>query len=263
MSSYDFIIKNGLCALPSAASHSGPHVRLEKTDIGIKDGRIHSLSPGAQASAAQTIDATHLVVLPGVIDSQVHFREPGLTHKEDLYTGTLGAIAGGVTTIFEMPNTKPNTSTLEKLTEKINLARSKAKCDFAFFIGATNDNPPKLEELARVHGCSGVKIFMGSSTGDLLVAEDKYLEAIFAAVRVAPISVHCEDEFILNAQKYIADEGRHPRVHPEWRSPESALSATRRIVTIARKHGRGVHVLHVSSAGEMDFLRKNKDVCHR
>lgn len=260
MSSYDLIIKNGLCAIPQTMQTGGPSVRLEKIDIGIKNGRIQSLGLANHAKAARTIDATHLTILPGVMDSQVHFREPGLTHKEDLYTGTLGAIAGGVTTIFEMPNTKPNTSTREKLEEKVNLARAKAKCDFAFFVGATNDNPPLLEDIARLPGCSGVKIFMGSSTGDLLVAEDKYLEAIFAHVRRAPISVHCEDEFILIDRKHIAEKGRHPRFHPDWRSPESALSATRRIVNIARKHQRGVHVLHISSADEMDFLRKNKDV---
>jgi dihydroorotase len=232
---------------------------MEKTDIGIRNGKIQSLGLASGAASREVIDATGLTILPGVIDSQVHFREPGLTHKEDLYTGTLGAIAGGVTSIFEMPNTKPNTSTREKLEEKLNLAAAKAKCDYAFFIGATNDNPPTLEELTRIPGCSGVKIFMGSSTGDLLVAEDKYLEAIFANVRHAPISVHCEDEFILKARQPIAAAGRHPRVHPLWRDESSALSATTRIVAIAKKYRRGVHILHVSSKAEMEFLAKNKD----
>lgn len=253
MSSYDLLLKNGLCALPQTDGS----LRFEKTDIGIKDGKILSLSPGVAATAAHIVDAAHLTVLPGVIDSQVHFREPGLTHKEDLYTGTLGAVAGGVTAVFEMPNTKPNTSTRESILEKIKRGSEKAKCDFAFFVGATPQNTDQLQELSEIPGCSGVKIFMGSSTGDLLVAEDKYLQRILERV-TSPISVHCEDERLLTAQKHIAIDGAHPRFHPHWRDVNSALTATRRIVEIAKFNRRKVHVLHVSSGDEMAYLRKNK-----
>jgi len=254
MSSYDLIIKNGTCAITTPENE----IRLEKVDLGIKNGKILTIGLAANAKALSTIDAKHLIVLPGVIDSQVHFREPGLTHKEDLYSGTLSAIAGGVTSIFEMPNTKPNTSTREKLVEKLNLAQSKAKCDYAFFIGATNDNPPQLESLSKIPGCCGVKIFMGSSTGDLLVSEDKYLESIFQNVKNTPISVHCEDEAILKQRKSIAENGKHPRFHHVWRNVDSALSATKRIVHFAKKYNRSVHVLHVSSQEEMEFLALNK-----
>jgi dihydroorotase len=255
MSSYDLFIKNGLCAvtLPDQS------VRLEKTSIGVKNGKILALGLAGNVDAKQTIDATGLCVLPGAIDSQVHFREPGLTHKEDLYTGTLGAICGGITSIFEMPNTKPNTSTQEKIDEKIKLGESKAKCDFAFFVGATSENAGELDSIARTPGCCGIKIFMGSSTGDLLVADDVSLEKIFRGSR-RPIAVHCEDEAILNSRKWIAEKGRHPRYHPVWRNVESALNATKRIVRIAEKYKRRVHILHVSSAEEMDFLRTRKHI---
>lgn len=253
MSSYDLIIKNGDCVV----TDSQGHLHIERTNIGIQNGKILAIGLAATAQAKKTIDATHLTVLPGVIDSQVHFRDPGLTHKEDLYTGTLSAICGGVTSIFEMPNTQPNTSTLFRLQEKLNLAQSKAKSHYAFFIGATNENSEKLEELAQTPGCCGVKIFMGSSTGDLLVSEDTYLEKIFKNVR-RPISVHCEDESILLAQKDIAVKGGLPRFHHKWRNVRSALTATQRIVRIAQKYNRGVHVLHISSLDEMEFLKKNK-----
>lgn len=255
MSSYDLVIQNGLCAL----TLSDQSLRLETATIAVKNGKIAAINPSGKWTATQTIDASHLHVLPGIIDSQVHFREPGLTHKEDLYTGTLQAICGGVTSVFEMPNTKPNTSTQKRIDEKINLGESKAKCDFAFFVGATPDNSADLDRIAQTEGCCGIKIFMGSSTGDLLVADDKHLENIFRVNR-RPIAVHCEDETLLQQRKYIAEEGRHPRYHPRWRNVETALNATKRIVAIAEKYKRKVHVLHVSSAEEMAFLKNKKNV---
>jgi dihydroorotase len=253
MSSYDLLIKNGECLVTTP---QGNLVR-EKTNIGVKNGKILALGLAGSTSAKETIDATHLTVLPGVIDSQVHFREPGLTHKEDLYSGTLSAVCGGVTTIFEMPNTSPNTSSLFRLQEKLNLAQGKAKSNYAFFVGATSDNWKELEQIAQTPGCCGVKIFMGSSTGDLLVAEDHFLERIFKNV-TRPISVHCEDEKLLVQRKSIATTGAHPRFHPVWRNVESALLATKRIVQIAEKYRRKVHVLHISSADEMEYLKNKK-----
>lgn len=253
MSSYDLLILNGDCLLTTPSGT----LKREKTNIGIKNGKILALGLASSTSAQKTLDANHLTVLPGVIDSQVHFREPGLTYKEDLYTGTLSAICGGVTTIFEMPNTSPNTSTQARLDEKLNLAQSKAKTHYAFFVGATNDNSETLDLIARTPGCCGVKIFMGSSTGDLLVAEDHYLDRILKNVNV-PISVHCEDEKILLQRKSVATKGGHARYHHDWRNVESSLRATQRIVALAEKYNKSVHVLHISSADEMAFLKKKK-----
>lgn len=255
MSSYDLLITNGNCVISSPSGE----LKLEKTNIGIKDGKILALGLAATAKSKKTIDAQNLTLLPGVIDSQVHFREPGLTHKEDLYTGTLSALYGGVTTVFEMPNTNPNTSSRERLLEKISLAQSKAKTHYAFFLGATNENQNNLDQISNMDGCCGVKIFMGSSTGDLLVSEDSILENIFKKTK-SPISVHCEDEALLVQQKDRALRGQNARFHPFWRDVNSALSATKRIVTIAEKQRRGVHVLHVSSAEEMAFLKEKKHV---
>jgi dihydroorotase len=189
----------------------------------------------------------------------VHFRDPGLTHKEDLYTGTLSAIAGGVTTVFEMPNTKPNTSTLERMQEKITIAEGKAKCDFAFFVGATKDNVYELDAISKMDGCCGIKIFMGSSTGDLLVAEDQYLESILRNTS-AHISIHAEDENTLNERKHLAEQGQSPEWHPRWRNVTSALKATQRIVAIAEKLGRRIHVLHITSQEEVAFLKTKRHV---
>lgn len=253
MSSYDLLIQDAECLL----SDSHGQIRREVTNIGIKNGKILALGLARSTSAMESLSLKGLTVLPGVIDSQVHFREPGLTHKEDIYTGTLSALAGGVTTIFEMPNTSPNTSTQFRLDEKLQLARSKAKTHYAFFVGATNDNADQLDSIAKTEGCCGVKIFMGSSTGDLLVSDDYHLDRILKTVKV-PISVHCEDENMLIARKPIATNGKNVRYHSEWRNTDSALTATRRIVHLAEKHNRSVHVLHISSADEIVFLRTKK-----
>lgn len=253
MSRYDLILKNGTCVL----TDKNGALHTENIDIGVVNGKIQALGLDASAKAESEFDAKHLVVLPGIIDSQVHFREPGLEYKEDLYTGTLSAVAGGVTSIFEMPNTKPNTSNQFRLDEKLALAASKAKCDYAFFVGATRDNVSELDRIAETPGCVGIKIFMGSSTGDLLVAEDVHLENILRST-TKPIAVHCEDEELLKARKSIAEKGAHPRFHPRWRNVATALRATQRIVSLAEKVGRKVHVLHITSAEELDFLKNKK-----
>lgn len=252
---YDLIIKDGTCVITTKDGQ----LKQEITNLGVNNGKIQAIGLGSSAQASSTIDAKGLHILPGIIDSQVHFREPGLEHKEDLYTGTLSAIAGGVTSVFEMPNTNPSTSTKERFEEKIKLAESKAKCDFAFFIGATNDNHEQLPQLERLPGCSGVKIFMGSSTGGLLVAEDHYLEKILRHPG-RRIAVHCEDEFILKARKHLAEAGGHAKYHPVWRNIDSAFSATKRIVAIAEKYNRPIHTLHITTAEEIDFLRQHKNV---
>lgn len=205
------------------------------------------------------MDLRGLTVLPGLIDSQVHFREPGMTHKEDLETGTRGAALGGITSIFEMPNTIPPTTTEELFRDKQKRAQGRAWIDYAFFIGGSPDNVDELARLERLPGTPGLKIFMGSSTGTLLVEDDETLEKIFRSGR-RRVTVHSEDERILRANKKIAQESGDVKMHPVWRSVESAVSSTERVIRIARKTGRPVHVLHVTSAEEMEILGKNKDV---
>lgn len=218
-------------------------------------GRIVAI--GEVGPAAEDIDCSHLHVLPGIIDTQVHFREPGLEHKEDLDTGTRSAALGGVTSIFEMPNTKPNTDTAERLADKVARGRDHGWVDFAFFLGATNDNASEVGLLENEEGCAGVKVFMGSSTGSLLVWQDEVLEEVLRTGR-RRVAVHCEDEERLVERKDFAVG--HPRTHPIWRDEQTALRATTRLVTLARKTGRAVHVLHVTTQEEAEFLRGQKDV---
>jgi dihydroorotase len=204
-------------------------------------------------------EAAGLYVLPGVIDTQVHFREPGLEHKEDLEAGTRGAVLGGVTGVFEMPNTSPNTDSKEALEDKLARAAGRAWCDHAFFVGATTENAAELGALELLPGCCGVKIFMGSSTGNLLVADDAALEQVLRHSR-RRCAIHAEDEFRLRERLTIAQEGGDPRYHPKWRDETAAINATHRIVALAHKTGHPVHVLHISTAEEMDFLAQHKDI---
>jgi dihydroorotase len=251
---FDAIVRGGTIVGAGANGHDG------LGDIGIRNGRFAAIGNLSSASAAEVIDAKGLHVLPGVIDSQCHFREPGLEHKEDLATGTAGAALGGVTAIFEMPNTKPNTATAADLNEKLRRARGRAWCDHAFYLGGTSGNAEELRELELLPGCAGVKVFMGSSTGDLLVEDDAALERILINGR-RRMAVHCEDEPRLRERRgLIPDHGATAHLHPIWRDVETALRATTRLVTLARKHHRRVHVLHVTTADEMEFLRGHKDL---
>lgn len=246
----DLVLTNGEVALPG-----GP----DRKDIGIQGGKIVSILPsGAKVEAKETLDCSGLTILPGVIDSQVHFREPGLEHKEDLESGTRSAIMGGITTIFEMPNTNPATITVEALEHKLKRARETAWTDHAFFVGGTPEDVD-WGMLESQKGCSGVKIFMGSSTGSLLVSEDEHIANILKQTR-RRVAVHCEDEERLKERKSIAVEGCKPEFHPVWRDEESALRATRRLLKIAREQRAQVHVLHVTTRQEMELLADYKDV---
>ncbi len=227
-------------------------------DIGIVGGRICELGSLSQASAGEVIDCTGLHILPGVMDTQVHFREPGLMHKEDLETGSRSAVMGGVTAVFEMPNTDPLTITAETFSDKIKRAHHRMNCDFAFFIGGTRDNVQDLPELERAPGCAGVKVFIGSSTGALLVEDDESLRKIFNVVR-RRAAFHAEDEYRLNDRKHLRIEG-DPRSHPVWRDEVAALMATQRLVALARETGKRIHVLHISTKDEIEYLRDHKDV---
>jgi len=246
---FDLLIKGA-----TVVNHAGEG----PADIGIRDGRIAAIGSLASAAAAETLDATGLHVLPGVIDTQVHFREPGLEHKEDLPTGSRSAVLGGVTAVFEMPNTKPATVSAEALADKVTRGRGRMYCDFAFFVGATRDNVEDLPRLEKLPGAAGVKVFMGSSTGDLLVDDEPTLSRILALIQ-RRASFHAEDEARLRERAALRREGE-PESHSEWRDPEAALAATAKLMRLATAAGKRVHVLHVSSAAEMQLLALHKDV---
>ncbi|MEL6480455.1 MAG: dihydroorotase [Pseudomonadota bacterium] len=227
-------------------------------DIGVRGGSIVALGSLAADTAESVVDCTGLHVLPGVIDTQVHFREPGLTHKEDLETGSRGAVLGGVTGVFEMPNTNPLTTTREAFDAKIAAGTNRMHCDFAFYVGGTHENVSELAELERLPGCAGVKVFMGSSTGSLLVPDDAGVEAILSAIN-RRAAFHSEDEYMLEDRKGLRVAG-DPSSHPVWRSPEVALNCTKRLVSLARRTGKRIHVLHISTGEEMAYLADHKDV---
>jgi len=246
---YDLILKGG-----TVVNHDGEGAR----DLGISGGRIAALGDLSHATAGEVIDCRGLHILPGVIDTQVHFREPGLTHKEDLESGSRSAVMGGVTAVFEMPNTQPTTTSAEALADKVARAHHRMHCDFAFFMGGTRENTQALPELERLPGCAGVKVFMGSSTGSLLVEDDEGVRNILKVIR-RRASFHSEDEYRLNERKHLRVPG-DPRSHPVWRDDVAALTCTQRLVRLARKTGKRVHVLHISTGQEMEFLRDHKDV---
>jgi dihydroorotase len=247
--SYDLIIRGGTTAAPGG---------IVAADVGVRGGRIAAIGR-IDGSAAQEIAAAGLHVLPGVIDTQVHFREPGLEHKEDLATGTAAAALGGVTAVFEMPNTKPSTLTAADLADKQRRAKGRAWCDIAFFVGAAAGNAEQLAELERLPGCAGVKMFMGSSTGDLLVADDQTIRRVLANGR-RRMAVHSEDEARLRERFALVKDGADPAMHPVWRDVETAVAATQRLMRMAREARRRVHVLHVTTAEEIPILAGNKDI---
>jgi len=247
---YDLIIAGGMLATPGG---------LTRADVGLRDGRIGALGQLDRGAAAEVFDAGGLHVLPGVVDTQVHFREPGAEHKEDLASGTAAAALGGVTAVFEMPNTSPSTLSAEDLADKLRRAEGRAWVDHAFFIGAADENAAELPVLERLPGCCGVKIFMGSSTGSLLVEDDETLEAVLRS-GTRRVAVHAEDEGRLRERLALVRGGAPVAMHPEWRDAETALRATQRLLRIARAAGRRVHVLHVSTGDEMPLLAANKDL---
>jgi dihydroorotase len=229
-----------------------------KTDIAISSGRIAALGDLAGADAAEKINCAGLHILPGVIDTQVHFREPGLTHKEDLASGSLSAVMGGVTGVFEMPNTSPATTDAAAFSDKISRATGRMHCDFAFYVGGTHHNASQLPKLERLPGCAGVKVFMGSSTGSLLVADDEGVGAILSGLN-RRAAFHSEDEYRLKERLNFQRPG-DPASHPVWRDPETALMCTKRLVGLADRLGRRVHVLHISTADEIAWLAAHKRV---
>lgn len=249
MASFDLIIRGGVVV---TAEQTG------LADIAVRGGRIAAIGSVA-GDAAEIFDAKGLHILPGVIDTQVHFREPGLEHKEDLATGTKAAVLGGVTAAFEMPNTKPNTVTQADLEDKIRRARGRVWSDIAFYVGATPENLAELPKLERQRGCAGVKMFMGSSTGTLLVADDATVLQVLKHGR-RRMAVHAEDEARLKERFALVRDGAPPAMHPVWRDVETAYLATQRLIGLAQQAKRRVHVLHVTTAEEMGFLARHKDI---
>ncbi|MAA92122.1 MAG: dihydroorotase [Gammaproteobacteria bacterium] len=248
MESFDKILKNGTVFLPTGRVN---------TDVGIKDEKIAYI--GSCDHASEIIDCTNLFIFPGLIDTQCHFREPGGEHKETIKTGTQAAALGGMIGIFEMPNTNPLTTTPEALTHKINRGIDTAYTDFAYYFGGTYQNSSNLSVWENLPGVCGVKIFMGASTGNLLSATDEEVEAVVSNGKRV-IAVHAEDEFLMNENKeHILKDSTDVGMHCKWRDVNSSLNATQRVVRLAKKHSRHVHVLHITTAEEMDFLRQNKD----
>ncbi len=246
---YDLILTGG-----TVVNHDGEG----KRDVGVRAGRIAAIGDLGQASAAETIDCRGLHILPGVVDSQVHFREPGLEHKEDLETGSRAAVLGGVTAVFEMPNTNPLTTSEAALADKVRRATNRMHCDFAFWVGGTRDNAGDVGELERLPGAAGIKVFMGSSTGNLLVEDDEGVASILRNTR-RRAAFHSEDEFRLRERLGERVEG-DPSSHPVWRDEIAALRCTERLVRIARQTRARIHVLHISTTEEILFLEQHKDV---
>tara|TARA_B100001250_G_C19816630_1_gene798777 strand:- start:3179 stop:4489 length:1311 start_codon:yes stop_codon:yes gene_type:complete len=246
--SFDIIFKNANITNDTSSFTS---------DIGIKSGKISEIGDLGNSSD-NIIELDHLNLIPGVIDTQVHFREPGAEHKEDLSSGTKAAILGGVTGVFEMPNTDPSTTNVSALKDKFTRAKDRSYCDYAFYVGGTEDNSEILPELEKIEGCCGVKVFMGLSTGSLLVSDDKDLEKILSKINNRA-SFHSEDQYLLEERKKYQVKG-DTNSHEIWRNDEQCFIATQRLLKLARKNKKNVHVLHVSTAQEIDLLSKNKDI---
>jgi dihydroorotase len=246
---FDLLIKGGITATPNG---------IAEADVGVVDGKIVAVGALANAKAAEIFDAKGLHVLPGVIDTQVHFREPGNEHKEDLETGSRAAVLGGVTGVFEMPNTAPPTTTRAAIEDKLARAKNRMHCDYAFYAGATPQNVGALAELERIPGVCGVKAFLGSSTGSLLLNHpDDILAALKGGTR--RMAVHSEDEDRLEARKNLRVTG-DVRSHPVWRDEEAARASTERVIRLAQQAGRRLHVLHVTTAEELPLLAAARDL---
>ncbi|MEZ6031235.1 MAG: dihydroorotase [Hyphomonadaceae bacterium] len=246
---FDLILKGGMVATPGG---------IAQADVGVKDGKIAEIGSFDASQAGHVFEAPGLHVLPGVIDSQVHFREPGLEWKEDLETGARAAALGGVTAVFEMPNTDPSTTSPEMMADKLARAKGRMHVDHAFYAGATHDNTNLLPEMERMQGVCGVKVFMGASTGQLLVEDDEGVERVLNAIS-RRAAFHSEDEYRLAERRKLARQGDWTS-HYEVRDAEAAISSTKRLLRLARKTGKRIHVLHVTTAEEMELLAAAKDV---
>ncbi len=239
-------------------------------DLLIDDGIIQKIFPGGSTELQQydhlrKIDLRGMWLMPGVIDDQVHFREPGLTHKADLFTESRAAVAGGITSFMEMPNTSPQTTTQALLEEKFRLGREKSMANFSFYFGATNDNLDEIKGTDPDNVC-GIKVFMGSSTGNMLVDNPDTLEQLFKSIRL-PIAVHCEDESIvrrnLEDAKMIYGEAIPTYMHPAIRSREACYQSSRMAISLAEKFDTRLHLLHLSTRDEVRLLNNNQPLADK
>ena len=244
---YSLIIKNGSCYIDG---------KFQKIDLALSGNKIKKVGK-IDLNSGKVFDATGKIVLPGAIDTQVHFREPGANDAENLESGSRAAVAGGITSVFEMPNTNPPTSTFKEFNNKLSAARNRMFCNYAFYFGATPDNMKELASVNTLEGCCGVKLFAGSSTGNLLVSQEKDIEKVISNSSKI-ISVHSEDENILLSRKKFIKEG-DVTSHPVWRNEECALESTKRVVRLAQKHKKKIHILHVSTKEEIDFFSEKRD----
>jgi dihydroorotase len=246
---FDLLIRGGICVTPSGVAAA---------DVGIKEGRIAAIGALSQANAAEVFEARGLHVLPGIIDTHVHFREPGNLEKEDMETGSRAAVLGGVTAVFDMPNTNPATTTRLHVEDKLKRAAARMYCDHAFYVGASPENIGALCELELLPGVAGVKAFLGSSTGSLLLDKEEMILAALKSGR-RRMAVHSEDEARLRARAKLAMPG-DPRTHPVWRDVETARISTERVLRLARLMGRNLHVLHVTTAEELPLIAAARDI---
>ena len=246
---FDLVIKNAQVAHPDGS--------IVDADPACKNDRIERIDQPITGQAREPIDAHGNLLLPGIIDPQVHFREPGQPEKEDLGSGSRAAAAGGVTAFLDMPYNKPVATTRASMAAKIASAAANGVPHHGFFIGATPDNVSDLQSVAGMDGVCGIKIFMGSSTGDLLVHQQKHLENIFANTgRI--IATHAEDEDRLKGRFSDFEHRTDIAAHAEWRDVECAMLATQRAAALAKDHDHRLHVLHLTSGAEADWLASNK-----
>jgi dihydroorotase len=247
---YDLLITNGTCVLPWGS---------EAISVGVRGGRIATMGCASTDTADTVLDATGLHVLPGLIDPHVHLRDPGDRAVETIPTGTRAAVLGGLTAVFDMPNTAPSITDADRLAWKQGYAETEAWCDMGLYVGGTKTNIPSLADLERAQGVCGVKIFAGSSTGDLMIEDDEHLEQAMRSGR-RRIAYHSEDEYRLQARKPMFKSGDPYSHHMVWRDEECAFLGTRRLMALARKTGRPAHILHVSTAQEFEYLKDYRDI---
>jgi dihydroorotase len=251
MAGYDLVLRGGTLVLPWGQ---------EQADAGVRQGRIAAIGSIPAGQGAQEIDCRGLHVLPGLIDSHVHLREPGDPKVETIATGTKAAVLGGLVAVFDMPNTAPSITNREQLDWKRDYVGKHAWCDMGMYVGALKSNIPTLGELELQPNVCAIKVFAGSSTGDLMIEDDENLERVMRGGR-RRICYHSEDEYRLQARRPNYTTGMPYRMHADWRDVETAFLGTRRLMAIARRTGRPAHILHVSTAEELEYLRDYRDIC--
>jgi len=232
------------------------HDKLQKLDILLDGDRIKEVSESLNTDGHEVQDCSGLTIFPGFIDTHVHFREPGHPKKETLESGSRAAVMGGSTGTFEMPNTSPITDCQINLEDKLSRAKNNMHCNYAFYFGATNENSNKLDFIKNLDGCCGVKMFVGSSTGDLLVKDDFYIQEV---IKNSPkiVSIHSENEDILLDRKNTIEEG-NVKSHYKWRSVDCAMSSTKKLIDYSNKYKKNIHILHITTKDEVDYFRDQK-----